>query len=165
MNVVASVQPYHCIDDGRWATKKIGDDRARFAFPLKRFLDEGIPLAFGTDWPVAPLDPLKGIYAAVTRATTDGNNPNGWIPEQKIGVEEALRAYTFGSAYASHEDGDKGTLEQGKLADIVVLSENPFNVPPQELKDLKVVLTIVGGHIVYSDGTLFGKELHGNSST
>ena len=164
MSVIASVQPYHCIDDGRWAGKKIGIDRARLAFPFKRFLDEGIALAFGTDWPVAPLDPMKGIYAAVTRATTDGKNPDGWIPEQRIGVEDALRAYTFGSAYASRDENDKGTLEPGKLADIVVLSKNPLRVPPGQLEDLKVVLTVVGGKVVYSDGTIYNAELHGNSA-
>ncbi len=162
MRIIASVQPYHCIDDGRWAARKIGSDRARFAFPFKRFLDEGITLAFGTDWPVAPLDPLSGIYAAVTRATTDGKNPDGWIPEQRIGVEDALSAYTFGSACASRDENDNGTLEPGKLADVIVLSKNPLRIPPGELNDLKVVLTVVGGKIIYSDGTIYDAELHGN---
>ncbi len=163
LKVIASVQPYHCIEDGRWAAGKIGKDRARFAFPLKRFVDEGIALAFGTDWPVAPLDPMSGIYAAVTRATTDGKNPDGWIPEQRIGVEDALRAYTFRSAFASRDENDKGTLEPGKLADIVVLSKNPFQIPPEELESLKVILTVAGGDVVYSDGAIYNSELRGNS--
>lgn len=155
LDVIASVQPYHCADDGRWATKKIGDNRARNSFAFRRFLDKGVRLAFGTDWPVAPLDPMKGICAAVTRATIDGANPGGWIPEQRIGVGDALRAYTYWSAYASFSERDKGILETGKLSDIVVLSANPFEVPPEELGNINVVLTIVGGKVVYTDGTLY----------
>ncbi len=158
LNTIASMQPYHCIDDGRWAVRKIGYRRANGAFAFRRFLDGQVMLAFGTDWPVAPLNPLEGIYAAVTRATTDGRNPDGWVPEQKIGVEEALRAYTYGSAYASFSEREKGTLEPGKLADIVVLSKNPFNVTHEEIKDIRVILTVVGGRIVYADGEVFEVE-------
>lgn len=160
LDVIASVQPYHCIDDGRWAAEKIGELRARNSFAFKRLLDNRVSLAFGTDWPVAPLDPALGICAAVTRATTDGENPDGWIPEQKIGVEDALRAYTYGSARASFSENEKGTLEAGKLADVVVLSSDPFELLPQELKDMKVLLTVVGGRVVYSDGTLCDEETH-----
>lgn len=164
LKVIASIQPYHCIDDGRWAENKIGARRAKSAFAFRRLIDEGVALAFGTDWPVAPLNPIMGIYAAVTRATTGGENPAGWVPEQKITVEEALRAYTYGSAYASFDEDRKGTLEPGKLADVVVLSRNPFDVAPEELKDIKVVMTIVGGRVVYSDGTLYEEVNGGNPS-
>lgn len=159
--VIASVQPFHLIDDGRWAERKIGARRARSAFAFRRFLDEQVVLAFGTDWPVAPLNPLEGIHAAVTRATTDGKHPGGWIPEQKIGLEEALRAYTYGSAFASFSESDKGTLEPGKLADIAVLSMNPFEAAPDEISKIKVIMTVVGGKIVYADEQIFGSERHG----
>jgi predicted amidohydrolase YtcJ len=108
--VVASMQPYHCIDDGRWAEKRIGRERAKGTYAFRSLLDAGAVLAFGSDWSVAPLDPVMGIYAAVTRRTLDGKNPGGWVPEQKISVEEAVRAYTVGSAYAEFADGVKGTL-------------------------------------------------------
>ncbi len=151
LNVIASVQPYHCIDDGRWALEKIGEHRAKTTYAFKRMLDENVAVAFGTDWPVAPLDPLEGIYAAVTRTTLDGKNPSGWVPEQKISIEQALKAYTQSSTFASFEEYEKGTLEVGKLADMVVLSINPFEVKPAELKHVKVLLTIVGGKVVFAD--------------
>ncbi|MCL5020389.1 MAG: amidohydrolase [Bacteroidetes bacterium] len=158
LSVIASVQPYHCADDGSWAGRKIGRRRERDSFAFRRFLDNGTMLAFGTDWPVAPLDPLQGIHAAVTRATTDGMIPGGWVPEQKITIEEALRAYTHGSAYASFFEMERGTLETGKLADIAVLSRNPFEVPPEELGSIKVVMTVVGSTIVYADARFFDTE-------
>lgn len=161
LDVTASVQPYHCIDDGRWASRKIGETRARNSFPFKRFLEERVRLAFGTDWPVAPLNPLLGIYAAVTRATTDGLNPDGWIPEQRICVEEALRAYTCGSAYASYSEDSRGVLETGNLADIVVLSANPLDLSPDELPNVRVLLSVVGGRVTYSDGSLYDGEPNG----
>jgi predicted amidohydrolase YtcJ len=108
-----------------------------------------VPLAFGSDWPVAPLDPLLGIYAAVTRATLDGKHPNGWFPEEKLTVGEALRAYTAGSAFAAFEEKEKGTISPGKLADLVVLSDDLFSIPPERIKDARVVLTVVGGKVVY----------------
>jgi predicted amidohydrolase YtcJ len=149
LGVVASMQPYHAIDDGRWAEKRIGHERARSSYAWRSMLDAGAPLAFGTDWPVAPLDPLLGIYAAVTRATLDGRHPEGWFPEQRLSVEEALRAYTQGSAYAAFEEKEKGTIAPGKLADIVVLSDDLFSVPPEKIKEARVVITIVGGKVVY----------------
>ncbi len=164
LDVIASVQPYHCIDDGRWAERKIGSNRAQNSYAFRRLLDERVRLAFGTDWPVAPLDPMQGIYAAVTRATTDGANPDGWIPGQRIGVEEALRAYTYGSAFASFAEKEMGTLEHGKFADVVVLSENPFEVPPEELAGIKVMSTVVGGKVVYSDGVLCDEVTDGDSA-
>ena len=115
-------------------------------------LNAGAVLAFGSDWPVAPLDPLSGIYAAVTRATLDGKKTAGWFPEQRLTVEEALRAYTRGSAYAAFEEMEEGTISPGKLADVVVLSEDLFRIPPERIKDARVEITIVGGKIVYRAG-------------
>jgi predicted amidohydrolase YtcJ len=149
LGVIASMQPYHAIDDGRWAEKRIGQERARSSYAWRSMLEAGAPLAFGTDWPVAPLNPLLGIYAAVTRATLDGKHPQGWIPQERLSVEEALRAYTYGSAYAAFEEREKGTITPGKLGDIVVLSDDIFQIPPEKIKDVRVVLTVVGGKIVY----------------
>jgi predicted amidohydrolase YtcJ len=149
LGVVASMQPYHAIDDGRWAEKRIGHDRARFSYAWRSLLEVGAPLAFGTDWPVAPLNPLLGVYAAVTRATLDGKHPEGWFPEQRLSVEQALRAYTQGSAYAAFEEKEKGTIAPGKLADIVVLSADLFSIPPEKIKQVHVTTTIVGGKVVF----------------
>jgi len=152
LGVVASMQPYHAIDDGRWAEKRIGHERARTSYAWRSMLDAGAVLAFGSDWPVAPLDPLSGIAAAVTRATLDGRNPGGWFPEQRLTVEEALRAYTQGCAYAAFEEKDKGTISPGKFADLDVLSEDLFRIPPERIKDARVEITIVGGRVVYQAG-------------
>lgn len=148
-NIIASMQPYHLIDDGRWAEKRIGAGRAKTAYAFRSLLDAGVTLAFGSDWFVAPLEPLMGIYAAATRRTLDGKRPHGWIPEQKITVEEAIRAYTLGSAYASFEEDLKGSVEPGKLADFTVLSQDILSIDPALIHDVKVDLTIVGGKIVY----------------
>jgi hypothetical protein len=149
LGVIASMQPYHAIDDGRWAEKRIGHDRALTSYAWRSMLDSGAPLAFGTDWPVAPLNPLLGVYAAVTRATLDGRHPEGWFPEQRLTLDEALRAYTQGSAYAAFEENEKGTIAPGKLGDIVVLSDDLFTIAPEKIKELRVVATIVGGKVVY----------------
>jgi len=149
LGIVASMQPYHAIDDGRWAEKRIGRERARSSYAWKSMLDAGAVLASGSDWPVAPLDPLSGIYAAVTRATLDGKNPGGWFPEQRLTVGEALRAYTLGAAYAAFQEKDKGTIAPGKLADVVVLSDDLFRIPPERIKGARVDITIVGGRVVY----------------
>ena len=122
--VVASMQPYHVADDGRWAVGRIGAERCRASYAYRGLLDAGATLAFGSDWPVAPLDPLPAIDAAVTRRTLDGKDPNGWFPEQRITAEEAVRAFTAGSAFAAHQDGERGTLAAGKLADLVVLDRD-----------------------------------------
>jgi hypothetical protein len=112
-------------------------------------LAAGAPLAFGSDWPVAPLDPLLGVYAAVTRATLDGKHPGGWFPEERLSVEEALRAYTMGSAYAAFEEKEKGTIAPGKLADLAVLFDDLFSIPPEKIREARVLMTIVGGRVVY----------------
>lgn len=147
--VIASMQPYHAIDDGRWAEKRIGRERASTTYAFRSLLDAGAVLALGTDWTVAPLDPMLTIYAAVTRRTLDGKNPNGWIPEQKISVEEAVRAYTVGSAFAESTEGVKGTITPGKLADLVILSSDIFQINPIEIEKVKVMTTILDGRVVY----------------
>ena len=148
-HVIASMQPYHAIDDGRWAEKRIGHERAKTTYAFRSLLDAGVVLAFGTDWTVAPLNPMLGIYAAATRRTLDGKHPEGWIPEQKITVEEAVCAYTVGSAYAEFTDDVKGTITPGKLADLVILSRDIFKIDPVEIEHVRVVMTIMDGRIVY----------------
>ena len=147
--VIASMQPYHAIDDGRWAENRIGPERAKGTYAFRALLDAGAVLAFGSDWFVAPMEPLMGIYGAVTRRTLDGKRPQGWVPEQKISVAEAVKAYTYGSAYASFTEAQKGTLEVGKLADLVVLSADIFKINPVEIEKARVVLTIFDGKVVY----------------
>ena len=149
LKVIASMQPYHCIDDGRWAEKRIGRKRAETTYAFRSLLDSGAVLAFGTDWYVAPLDPIMSIYGAVTRRTLDGKNPNGWIPSQKITVEEAVRAYTWGSAYAEFAENVKGTITPGKLADLVILDRDIFKIDPVEIEKAKVRTTIMDGRVVY----------------
>jgi hypothetical protein len=149
LGVIASMQPTHAIDDGRWAEPRIGHDRASRTYAFRTLLDHGVHLAFGTDWPVAPLDPLLSTYAAVTRRTLDGLNPNGWFPEQKLNVAETLAAYTEGSAYAEFQEQDKGTLAVGKLADFIMLDRDPFTVDPTTLRNVHVIGTWVGGRQTY----------------
>ncbi len=146
---MASVQPYHAADDGRWAERRIGPVRIQTAYAFRTFLDKGVRLAFGSDWPVAPLDPILGIHAARTRATIDGKHTGGRVPAQKITVEEAVRAYTAGSAFAEFTEADKGTLAPGALADVVILSEDAFTIAPERIRDVKVRTTIVGGRVVF----------------
>ena len=149
LGVIASMQPYHAIDDGRWAEKVIGPERIKTTYAFRSFLDAGATLAFGSDWFVAPPTPLEGLYAAVTRRTLDDANPAGWVPRERITLDEALRAYTAGSAYAAFEEGDKGTLEPGKLADLVVIDRDLFEIAPEEIRDAHVRMTVVGGRVVY----------------
>jgi predicted amidohydrolase YtcJ len=149
LSVVASMQPAHAIDDGRWAEKRIGAERIKDMYAFRSLIDAGAHLTFGSDWPVAPLDPLTGIYAAVTRRTADGANPNGWQPQQKITVAEALRSYTAENAWAGYQEGKVGVLKQGALADFAVLSKDLFAVPPAEITNVKVVRTVVGGREVF----------------
>ena len=152
LHVIASMQPYHAIDDGRWAEGRIGRNRASRTYAFRTFLDHGVRLAFGTDWDVAPLNPMLTLYAAVTRETLDGKNPQGWFPEQKLTVAEAVEAYTMGSAYAEFQDKDKGSITPGKLADMVLLSEDIFSVPPDDISKVKVLRTLVGGWQVFGQG-------------
>ena len=151
LGVIASMQPYHAIDDGRFAQQRIGAERLQLSYAWRSLLDSGVVLAFGSDWPVAPLDPLMGIYAATTRRTLDGKNPQGWVPAQRITVAEAVHAYTVGSAFAEHQEGAKGSLEPGKLADLVVLSGDIFAIPPEEIEKVRVHLTVFNGSVIYRD--------------
>ncbi len=145
LGVIASMQPWHLMDDGRWAERTIGHERAKTTYCFRSLLDAGAIVAFGSDWFVAPPVPLEGIYAALTRHTLDGGFPDGWIPEEKISLEEALKAYTLDAAYASFEEDIKGSLEVGKLADFVVLGKDLFSIDAKEIKDVEVLNTFVGG--------------------
>ncbi len=153
LHVIASVQPYHAIDDGRWAEKRIGHDRASRTYAFRTFLNHGVRLALGTDWNVAPLDPMLTLYAATTRATLDGKNPGGWFPQQKLTIQEAVAAYTMGSAYAEFQEKEKGSITAGKLADLVMLSDDVFSIPAEKIREVKVLTTIVGGKITYERKT------------
>lgn len=149
-NVIASMQPYHAIDDGRWAEALIGTERAQTTYAFSSLLDSGARVAFGSDWYVAPASPLEGIYAAVTRRTLDGENPEGWVPSQKISVEKALRAYTYDAAFASFEEDRKGTIRPGMLADMVLIDRDLTVIAPEAIRDARILKTIVGGRAVYS---------------
>ena len=147
--VVASMQPFHIIDDGRWAWKRLDEKRIKGTYAFRSLLDSGAVLAFGSDSPVAPLNPLMGVYAAVTRRTLDDKNPNGWVPEQKITVEEAVRGFTYGSAYGEFQENVKGTLEVGKLADFVILSDDIFTIDPVSIGKATVLTTVMDGKVVF----------------
>ena len=154
LGVIASMQPYHAIDDGRWAEKRIGPERIRTTYAFADLLAAGATLTFGSDWTVAPLDPLVGVYAAVTRRTLDGANPDGWVPDQKITVEHALGAYTAANAYAGFREATAGTLEAGKAADFVVLSADLFAIDPVAIPEVTVLATVIAGEAVYeADGS------------
>ena len=150
LGVIASMQPYHAADDGRWADRRLGAERARGTYAFRSLLDEKATLVFGSDWDVAPISPILGIAAAVTRRTIDGKHPGGWVPEQKIPVEAALRAYTISAAYAAFDEKVKGSLEPGKIADFVILGADPFRVKPEDIEKIQVDATVVGGKTVYT---------------
>jgi predicted amidohydrolase YtcJ len=147
--VVASMQPYHAADDGRWCDKRIGPERSKSTYAFRSLLESGAVLAFGSDWTVAPLNPMEGLKAAVTRQTLDGKHPNGWHPEQKLTLDEAIRAFTVGSAYAEFAENVKGTIAPGKLADLVMLDRDLYAVPPTEIDQARVLLTVMDGRIVH----------------
>jgi predicted amidohydrolase YtcJ len=154
LGVVAEVQPFHLSDDMRWMEERIGRERCKGAYAFKSIKDSGAVLCFGTDWPGTsaseyPINPMLGLYAAVTRQTLSGEPAGGWFPEQRISMEEAIRAYTYGTAYANFEEKIKGSIEVHKVADLVVLTKNLLQASPREILDTKVVMTIVGGKIVY----------------
>lgn len=151
LGIIASVQPYHAIDDGCWAENKIGRERCRTTYAFQSLLERGAVLACGSDWTVAPLDPLSGIYSAVMRRTLDGRHPDGWFPEQRISLEEAIKGYTLNGALVEFSEAYKGSIEAGKLADLVVLTRNIFAVPPEEILDAKVKTTIFNGKIIYRE--------------
>lgn len=149
LGVIASVQPYHAIDDGRWAESLIGHDRVQQSYAYNSLLKSGAIVAFGSDWYVAPPVPLLGIYAAVTRQTLDGLNPDGWVPEEKVSVEAALKCYTLHPAYASFEEKIKGSIERGKLADIVIIDHDLTMIEPEEIKNCRIMITIVDGKVEF----------------
>ncbi len=149
LGVVVSGQPYHAIDDGVWAESRVGPARVQMTYPFRSYIGAGVALCFGSDWTVAPLNPLLGLYAAVTRRTLDGKNPTGWVPRQKISLMEAIRCYTVQNAYASFEEDLKGSIERGKLADLVVLEEDIVSLPPEAIGTARVAITIVDGIVVY----------------
>ncbi len=148
-DVIASMQPYHAIDDGRWAERLIGPDRTLGTYAFRSLIDAGTTVAFGSDWFVAPPIPVAGIYAAVTRRTLDDENPAGWIPSERITVDEALTAYTVNAAYAEFQEHAKGSLVPGKLADIVVLDRDIHKVAAEDIINVSVRLTMVDGQVVY----------------
>lgn len=147
--VIASMQPYHAADDGRWAWKRIRPKQVDGTYAFRSILDAKGRLQFGSDWVVAPLDPLLGIWAAVTRQTIDGKNPDGWVPAQKITVEEALTAYTAANAYGVFADRTRGTLALGKVADMVILDRDIRRILPDSIRAAKVITTVVGGRVVF----------------
>jgi len=149
MNVIPSMQPYHIIDDGRWAAKRIDTTRLRTTYAFRDLIDQGAHLDFGSDWTVAPIDPLLGIYAAVTRRTLDDKNPGGWFPAQKVTVEEALRAYTVENAYGVFAEGRRGVLKPGARADLVLLDRDITTISPIDIANTQVLATVAGGKVVY----------------
>lgn len=149
LGVASSMQPYHAIDDGRWAEKRIGAERLKGTYAFHALLAAKAPLTFGSDWPVAPLNPMTGIDAAVTRRTIDGRNPGGWQPQEKISVAQALGAYTVANAHAGFQDERLGRIRPGLLADFVVLSKDIFTIDPQTIATVKVLRTVVGGKDAY----------------
>jgi predicted amidohydrolase YtcJ len=158
LGVIASIQPSHCIDDMRWCEDRIGRARSAIAYNVRAFVDDGVRVAFGSDWFVAPLDPMVGLYAAVTRQFPDGTPRDGWFPEQRITQAQAIECFTRGSAYAEFAENRKGTLKAGYLADLVILSRNIFEIPPRDILDTRPVLTMVGGRVVFDREQLAGAD-------
>jgi predicted amidohydrolase YtcJ len=149
LDVIASIQPYHAIDDGRWAEARIGPERSKTTYAFRTLLNHNVRLAVGTDWNGAPFEPMLTLYAAVTRATLDGEHPDGWIPEEKLTLEETIEGYTMGAAYAEFQENEKGSITRGKLADLVILGRDVFEIPVEEIPDVQVETTIVGGKVVF----------------
>ena len=149
LHVIPSMQPYHAIDDGKWAAKRLDTARLKRTYAFRSLLNTGANVTFGSDWTVAPLDPIAGIYAAVTRRTLDDKNPNGWFSEEKISVEQALKCYTANNAYAGFMENKTGMLKAGMLADFVVLSDDIFTILPENIRNIQVLLTVVDGKEVY----------------
>jgi predicted amidohydrolase YtcJ len=152
LGVIASMQPTHCISDKKFVIKRIGPERAKGAYAWKSLADAGASIAFGTDYQVEPLNPMEGLYASVTRKERLGEEGNGWYPEQKIGMSDAIRYYTSGAAYAQFMEERKGKIKKGYLADIVITDKNLFTIPENEIMKTRVDYTIVGGKVVYSSG-------------
>jgi predicted amidohydrolase YtcJ len=154
LGVVVSLQPSHCVDDMRWAEARIGRARCATAYNVRAFLDSGARVAFGTDWFVAPLNPMLGLYAAVTRQFPNGTPESGWFPEERVSLQQAIECYTRGSAYAEFTEDRKGMLRPGFLADLVALSRDIFTCPAREILEARPVLTMVGGRVVFNNGMM-----------
>lgn len=152
LGVIPSMQPTHCISDKKFYEKRIGTERSKGAYAWRSLVNAGSVLAFGTDYPVEPLNPMEGLYAAVTRKDRKGEEGEGWFPEQKLTMEEAIKYYTYGSAYAQFMEDRKGILKEGYLADIVIVDKDLLTVPENEIMKTKVDYTIVGGKVVYASG-------------
>ncbi len=150
LGVIASMQPNHLLTDMAWAEQRLGHERARYSYAWKSFLDHGVPLAFGTDYPVEPITPFRGIYCAVTRQNEAGTQT--YFPEEKLTIAQALYAYTQGSAYAELAESYKGTLEPGKVADFVVLDRDLTTIPARDILGTQVLRTVVAGHATYFAG-------------
>jgi hypothetical protein len=150
LKVIPSMHPYHVVDDGSFAPKRLDAKRLKGTYAFKSLLDRGVPVCFGSDWTVAPLDPILGIYAATGRETSDGKNPNGWYPDQKLSVEQALKCYTVNNAYSVNMENKLGQLKTGYLADFVVLDKNLLRLSPDQIKAVKVLQTVVDGKTVFS---------------
>ncbi|MGE0441529.1 MAG: amidohydrolase [Gemmatimonadales bacterium] len=154
LGIIAEVQPYHAIDDMRWMEERIGE-RSRWAYAFKTLHDAGVMLTFGSDWPGTnaswyTADPMKIVYAAVTRQTLDGKPEGGWHPEQRLDLETSLKAYTANNAWAEGAEADKGRLTAGMLADFVILERDLFAIEPREIKDVRALLTVVGGRVTHA---------------
>lgn len=154
LGLIAEMQPYHAIDDMRWMEERIGQERSRWAYAFNTLEEAGVRLSFGSDWPGTnaawyPTSPVLGMYAAVARKTLTGEPEGGWFPQERVSVETALEAYTINNAWASGTEDQKGSLEAGKLADVVVLDRSPFEVPADSLKNLKVLYTVIDGDVVF----------------
>lgn len=149
LHIIASMQPCHQTNDMRWAEQRLGPERSKGAYAWKSLQNAGAKLAFGTDYDVEPINPLRGLYACVTREAIGGGPPGGWIPQEKLPLDDCIRAYTTGSAYAEFMDGKKGELKVGEFADFVILSQDLTKNPPQNLLKTEVLRTVVGGKTVY----------------
>ena len=149
LKVIPSMHPYHVVDDGSFAPKRLDDKRLKGTYAFKSLLDRGVPVCFGSDWTVGPLDAILGIYAATGRETSDGKNPDGWYPDQKLSVEQALKCYTVNNAYGVNMENKLGQLKVGFLADFVVLDKNLLALTPNQIKEVKILQTVVNGKTVY----------------
>jgi predicted amidohydrolase YtcJ len=152
--IIASMQPSHCSDDMRWADARLGAERARGAYAWRWFHAAHVPMAFGSDFPVEIVSPFWGVYAAITRQDAAGNPTGGWHPEQRLGIEETLRGFTSGAAYAEFAENRVGVLKVGLQMDLTVVDRDLFRVPPLKLLETKIELTVIGGQIVYERSTL-----------
>jgi predicted amidohydrolase YtcJ len=149
LGVIASMQPSHAISDKRWAQDRLGEYRVQGAYAWHMMQSFGVHVPFGTDWPVEPINPYLGLYAAVTRQSTEGDPPGGWWPQERISIANAIRCYTAESAYASFEEKEKGQIAVGMLADFAVHSQDLLTIKPEEILKTETVMTILGGKVVY----------------